>query len=214
MIEFIDKTIFKELLYFNTYTLLNAIRQDILSQLISLWRIEICTIKSTSHSPGGASNFVFYICVIICHINFIFTIILLGGNSQQSVAVATVTTGQGMPVASHASMPAQPPRSTTMVTTAPVKKPTPPPATTSNPPTPPPSVTPTNTNSIVASPVVPQPPQPPTSVSSFSNANTPVPTDGATLTQQSDLLQPYNSLGMCFIVLYTALYPLNCSDVY
>ncbi|KOC60493.1 Bromodomain-containing protein 4 [Habropoda laboriosa] len=125
-----------------------------------------------------------------------------GGNSQQqSVAVAAVTAGQGMPVASHASMPAQPPRSTAMATAAPVKKPTPPPPTTSNPPTPsvsvptpPPSVTPTNTNSIVASPVVPQPPQPPTSVSSFSNANTPVPTDGATLTQQSDLLQPYNTL--------------------
>lgn len=124
-----------------------------------------------------------------------------GGNSQQSVAVAAVTAGQGMPVASHTSMPAQPPRSTAMATAAPVKKPTPPPPTTSNPPTPsvsvptpPPSVTPTNTNSIVASPVVPQPPQPPTSVSSFSNANTPVPTDGTTLTQQSDLLQPYNTL--------------------
>ncbi|XP_076627798.1 homeotic protein female sterile isoform X7 [Colletes latitarsis] len=126
-----------------------------------------------------------------------------GGNSQQSVAVAAVTAGQGMPVASHASMPAQPSRPTAMATAAPVKKPTPPPPTTSNPPTPsvsvptpPPSVTPTNTNSMVASPVVPQPPQPPTSVSSFSNANTPVPTDGTTLTQQSDLLQPYNTLAL------------------
>ncbi|CAL7946912.1 unnamed protein product [Xylocopa violacea] len=124
-----------------------------------------------------------------------------GGNSQQSVAVAAVTVGQGMPVASHASMPAQPQRSTAMATAASVKKPTPPPPTTSNPPTPsvsvptpPPSITPTNTNSIVASPVVPQPPQPPTSVSSFSNANTPVPTDGTTLSQQSDLLQPYSTL--------------------
>ncbi|XP_043254379.1 bromodomain-containing protein 2-like isoform X7 [Colletes gigas] len=126
-----------------------------------------------------------------------------GGNSQQSVAVAAVTAGQGMPVASHTSMPAQPSRPTAMATAAPVKKPTPPPPTTSNPPTPsvsvptpPPSVTPTNTNSMVASPVVPQPPQPPTSVSSFSNANTPVPTDGTTLTQQSDLLQPYNTLAL------------------
>ncbi|XP_076675194.1 homeotic protein female sterile isoform X8 [Andrena cerasifolii] len=124
-----------------------------------------------------------------------------GGNSQQSVAVAAVIVGQGMSVASHASMPAQPSRPTAMATAAPVKKPTPPPPTTSNPPTPsvsvptpPPSVTPTNTNFMVASPVVPQPPQPPTSVSSFSNANTPVPTDGTTLTQQSDLLQPYNTL--------------------
>ncbi|KAG7209231.1 hypothetical protein KM043_015355 [Ampulex compressa] len=124
-----------------------------------------------------------------------------GGNNQQPVAVAAVTAGQGMPVASHASMPAQPSRPTAMATAAPVKKPTPPPPTTSNPPTPsvsvptpPPSVTPTNTNSMVASPVVPQPPQPPTSVSSFPNANTPVPTDGTTLNQQSDLLQPYNTL--------------------
>lgn len=140
----------------------------------------------------------------------IIYVTLTGGNSQQSVAVAAVTAGQGMPVASHASMPAQPPRSTAMATAAPVKKPTPPPPTTSNPPTPsvsvptpPPSVTPTNTNSIVASPVVPQPPQPPTSVSSFPNANTPIATDGATLTQQSDLLQPYNTLGTCFFVLHT-----------
>ncbi|XP_076281135.1 homeotic protein female sterile isoform X3 [Lasioglossum baleicum] len=124
-----------------------------------------------------------------------------GGNNQQSVAVAAVTAGQGMPVASHTSMPAQPSRPTAMATAAPVKKPTPPPPTTSNPPTPsvsvptpPPSVTPTNTNSMVPSPVVPQPPQPPTSVSSFSNANTPVPADGTALTQQSDLLQPYNTL--------------------
>ncbi|XP_076183936.1 homeotic protein female sterile isoform X3 [Ptiloglossa arizonensis] len=126
-----------------------------------------------------------------------------GGNNQQSVAVAAVTAGQGMPVASHTSMPAQPSRPTAMATAAPVKKPTPPPPTTSNPPTPsvsvptpPPSVTPTNTNSMVASPVVPQPPQPPTSVSSFSNANTPVPTDGTALSQQSDLLQPYNTLAL------------------
>nr|XP_031836835.1 homeotic protein female sterile-like isoform X4 [Nomia melanderi] len=123
------------------------------------------------------------------------------GGNQQSVAVAAVTAGQGMPVASHTSMPAQPSRPTAMATAAPVKKPTPPPPTTSNPPTPsvsvptpPPSVTPTNTNSMVPSPVVPQPPQPPTSVSSFSNANTPVPSDGTALTQQSDLLQPYNTL--------------------
>lgn len=137
-------------------------------------------------------------------------VILLGGNSQQSVAVAAVTAGQGMTVASHASMPAQPSRPTAMATAAPVKKPTPPPPpTTSNPPTPsvsvptpPPSVTPTNTNFMVASPVVPQPPQPPTSVSSFSNANTPVPTDGTTLTQQSDLLQPYNTLGTYFVYVY------------
>ncbi|XP_035733356.1 bromodomain-containing protein 2-like isoform X1 [Vespa mandarinia] len=124
-----------------------------------------------------------------------------GGNSQQPVAVAAVTASQGMPVASHASMPAQPPRPTALATAAPVKKPTPPPPTTSNPPTPsvsvptpPPSVTPTNTNSVVASPVVPQAPQPPTSVNSYPNANTPVPTDGTTLNQQADLLQPYSTL--------------------
>ncbi|XP_017887088.1 homeotic protein female sterile-like isoform X3 [Ceratina calcarata] len=122
-----------------------------------------------------------------------------GGNNQRQQSVVVATVGQGMPVASHASMPAQPPRSTAMATAAPVKKPTPPPPTTSNPPTPsvsvptpPPSVTPTNTNSIVASPVVPQLPQPP--ISSFSSANTPVPTDGTVLTQQSDLLQPYSTL--------------------
>ncbi|KAK2574995.1 hypothetical protein KPH14_008751 [Odynerus spinipes] len=124
-----------------------------------------------------------------------------GGNSQQPVAVAAVTASQGMPVASHTSMPAQPPRPSAMATAAPVKKPTPPPPTTSNPPTPsvsvptpPPSVTPTNTNSVVASPVVPQAPQPPTSVNSFPNSNTPVPTDGTTLNQQADLLQPYSNL--------------------
>ncbi|KAI4492152.1 hypothetical protein M0802_010049 [Mischocyttarus mexicanus] len=124
-----------------------------------------------------------------------------GGNNQQSVAVAAVTASQGMPVASHTSMPAQPPRPTAMATAAPVKKPTPPPPTTSNPPTPsvsvptpPPSVTPTNTNTVVASPVVPQAPQPPTSINSYQNANTPVSTDGTTLNQQADLLQPYSNL--------------------
>lgn len=55
-------------------------------------------------------------------------------NNQQPVAVAAVTAGQaGLPVASHASMPAQPSRPTAMATAAPVKKPTPPP-----PPPPPP----------------------------------------------------------------------------
>jgi len=132
--------------------------------------------------------------------------ILLGGNNnQQPVAVAAVTTGQNISVASHASMPAQPSRPTALATAAPVKKPTPPPPTTSNPstpsvsvPTPPPSVTPTNTNSMTASPVVSQQPpqQPPTSISSFPNANTSVPTDGTNLNQQSDLLQPYNTLGI------------------
>ncbi|XP_020283132.1 bromodomain-containing protein 4-like isoform X2 [Pseudomyrmex gracilis] len=125
-----------------------------------------------------------------------------GNNTQQPVAVAAITAGQGMPVASHASMPAQPSRPTALATAAPVKKPTPPPPTTSNPPTPsvsvptpPPSVTPTNTNSMTASPAVSQPSQqPPTSISSFPNANTPVPTDGTNINQQSDLLQPYNTL--------------------
>ncbi|EZA59817.1 Bromodomain testis-specific protein [Ooceraea biroi] len=126
-----------------------------------------------------------------------------GNNNNQPVAVAAVTAGQGMPVASHASMPAQPSRPTAMATAAPVKKPTPPPPTTSNPstpsvsvPTPPPSVTPTNTNPMTASPAVSQQPpqQPPTSISSFPNANTPVSTDGTNLNQQSDLLQPYNTL--------------------
>ncbi|XP_066595505.1 homeotic protein female sterile-like isoform X2 [Prorops nasuta] len=122
-------------------------------------------------------------------------------NQQQSVVVAAMTSGQGLPVASHASMPAQPPRPTPLATAAPVKKPTPPPPATSNPPTPvvsvptpPPSVTPTNANSMVASPVVPQVSQPPTSVSNFQNTNTPVPADLSTLNQQTDLLQPYNTL--------------------
>ncbi|XP_071564475.1 homeotic protein female sterile isoform X3 [Temnothorax nylanderi] len=133
-----------------------------------------------------------------------------GNNNQQPVAVAAVTTGQSIPVASHASMPAQPSRPTALATAAPVKKPTPtppppppPPPTTSNPstpsvsvPTPPPSVTPTNTNSMTASPAISQQPpqQPPTSISSFPNANTSVSTDGTNLNQQSDLLQPYNTL--------------------
>ncbi|XP_025990275.1 bromodomain-containing protein 4 isoform X3 [Solenopsis invicta] len=133
-----------------------------------------------------------------------------GNNNQQPVAVAAVTTGQNIPVASHASMPAQPSRPTALATAAPVKKPTPTPPppppplppTTSNPPTPsvsvptpPPSVTPTNTNSMTASPAVSQQPQqPPASISSFPNANTSVPTDGTNLNQQSDLLQPYNTL--------------------
>lgn len=124
--------------------------------------------------------------------------------------MAAVTTGQSIPVASHASMPAQPSRPTALATAAPVKKPTPtppppPPPTTSNPstpsvsvPTPPPSVTPTNTNSMTASPAVSQQPpqQPPTSISSFPNANTSVSTDGTNLNQPSDLLQPYNTLGI------------------
>lgn len=133
----------------------------------------------------------------------IVNLLLGGNNTQQPVAVAAITAGQGMPVASHASMPAQPSRPTALATAAPVKKPTPPPPTTSNPPTPsvsvptpPPSVTPTNTNSMTASPAVSQPSQqPPTSISSFPNANTPVPTDGTNINQQSDLLQPYNTLG-------------------
>ncbi|XP_029668063.1 homeotic protein female sterile-like isoform X4 [Formica exsecta] len=123
-----------------------------------------------------------------------------GNNNQQPVAVAAVTAGQGMPIASHPSMPAQPSRPTAMAQAVPVKKPTPPPPTSNPPtpsvsvPTPPPSVTPTNTNSITASPAVSQPQQPPTTISSFPNANTPVPTDGTNLNQQSDLLQPYNTL--------------------
>ncbi|XP_011150864.1 bromodomain-containing protein 4 isoform X4 [Harpegnathos saltator] len=127
-----------------------------------------------------------------------------GGNNQP-IAVAAVTVAQGMPVVSHASMPAQPSRPTAMATAAPVKKPTPPPPATSNPPTPsvsvptpPHSVTPTNTNSMTASPAVSQQPpqQPPTSISSFSSANTPVSIDGTNLSQQSDLMQPYNTLGI------------------
>jgi len=119
--------------------------------------------------------------------------------------VAAVTAGQGMPVASHPSMPAQPSRPTAMAQAVPVKKPTPPPPTSNPPtpsvsvPTPPPSVTPTNTNSITASPAVSQPQQPPTTISSFPNANTPVPTDGTNLNQQSDLLQPYNTLSGIYI---------------
>lgn len=62
VIVFTDKIIFMEVLYFNMYTLLNTIQQNILSQLIALWRIEICTIKSTSHSHEDISNFVFYVC--------------------------------------------------------------------------------------------------------------------------------------------------------
>lgn len=146
-------------------------------------------------------------CVLIsqtCKVR-IAKIFLGGNNNQQPVAVAAVTAGQGMPVASHPSMPAQPSRPTAMAQAAPVKKPTPPPPTSNPPtpsvsvPTPPPSVTPTNTNSMTASPAVSQPQQPPTSISSFPNANTPVPTDGTNLNQQSDLLQPYNTLSGIYI---------------
>ncbi|XP_032671796.1 bromodomain-containing protein 4-like isoform X4 [Odontomachus brunneus] len=124
-------------------------------------------------------------------------------NYQHQITVAAVTVASGMPVVSHASMPAQPSRPTAMATAAPVKKPTPPPPATSNPPTPsvsvptpPHSVTPTNTNSMTASPVVSQQPpqQPPTSISSFSSANTPVSIDGTNLSQQSDLMQPYTTM--------------------
>lgn len=130
---------------------------------------------------------------------------LIVGNYQHQIAVAAVTVAQGMPVASHTSMPAQPSRPTAMATAAPVKKPTPPPPATSNPPTPsvsvptpPHSVTPTNTNSMTASPAVSQQPpqQPPTSISSFSSANTPVSIDGTNLSQQSDLMQPYTTMGI------------------
>ncbi|XP_012278663.1 bromodomain-containing protein 4 isoform X2 [Orussus abietinus] len=171
-----------------------------------------------------------------------------GGNGNpQAVAVAAVTGNQqGVPVASHASMPAQPSRPSAMATAAPPKKPTPPPpppqsqppsvqsagvgtvapsaaaatttpvqvstatvtavptvqTATSNPPTPsvsvptpPPSVTPTNTSSMVSSPVVPQASQPPTPVGSFPNANpTSGPADGTVMNQQAELLQPYNTL--------------------
>lgn len=136
--------------------------------------------------------------------------LFLGGNNQQSI-VAAVTSAQGITVASHASMPAQPSRPTAMATAAPVKKPTPPPlpplpqqpATTSNSSTPSVSVptqstniTPTNTNSMIPSPIIhQQPSQPATSINSFSNTNTSVSTDGMNLSQQSELLQSYNTLG-------------------
>ncbi|KAK0179895.1 hypothetical protein PV327_005605 [Microctonus hyperodae] len=128
-----------------------------------------------------------------------------GGNSQQqAIGVAAVTTAQGMPVASHASMPAQPTRPSAMATAAPMKKTTqPPPSTTtatSNPPTPsvsvptpPPSVTPTNINASVASPIVTQSSQIPTTFPSV-NALSGQSTDATALNQQPDLMQPYNSL--------------------
>lgn len=133
-----------------------------------------------------------------------------GGNSQQqAIGVAAVTTAQGMPVASHASMPAQPTRPSAMATAAPMKKstqppPPPPPTTTaaSNPPTPsvsvptpPPSVTPTNINASVTSPIVTQSSQIPTTFPSV-NALSGQSTDGTALNQQPDLMQPYNSLGI------------------
>ncbi|KAK0172111.1 hypothetical protein PV328_005476 [Microctonus aethiopoides] len=130
-----------------------------------------------------------------------------GGNSQQqAIGVAAVTTAQGMPVASHASMPAQPTRPSAMATAAPMKKstqPPPPPPTTiaaSNlptpsvsVPTPPPSVTPTNINASVTSPIVTQSSQIPTTFPSV-NALSGQSTDGTALNQQPDLMQPYNSL--------------------
>ncbi|XP_012252969.2 homeotic protein female sterile-like isoform X2 [Athalia rosae] len=166
-----------------------------------------------------------------------------GGNAAQPVAtVAAVIANQGIPpVASHASMPAQPTRPIAMATAAPTKKPTPP--NSSNPPTPsvsvptpPPSVTPTNTNTIMTSPVgpppqtqlqpipqlppqtqpppqpqpqpqpqsqpqvqpqplvQPQPTQQQTTVSSYPNTTSSINADGPTIKQETDLLQPYNTL--------------------
>lgn len=144
------------------------------------------------------------------------TVIPPGGNNpgSQAIAVAAVTAGQSLPIASHASMPAQPQRPSAMATAAPVKKPAPTPPVTSNPPTPsitvptpPPSVTPTNTNaSLVNSPLVPQAPQPPISINSFPNVNAlPGANDGTVMSQQQqqqqqqgDLMQPYNALGTIF----------------
>ncbi|XP_034951015.1 homeotic protein female sterile-like isoform X2 [Chelonus insularis] len=129
-----------------------------------------------------------------------------GGN--QAIGVAAVT-APGISVASHTSMPAQPPRPSSLATAAPMKKKTPPPSTTSNPPTPslsvptpPPSVTPTNANTSVASPIVTQTSQVPTTVGSFPSVNTLTgTTDGTPLSQQPqqpqqqpDLMQPYISL--------------------
>ncbi|XP_046479206.1 bromodomain-containing protein 2 isoform X1 [Neodiprion pinetum] len=127
-----------------------------------------------------------------------------GSTAAQPIAVVPVTANQGIPVASHASMPPQPPRPISLATAAPTKKPTPP-STASNPPTPsvsvptpPPSVTPTNTSTIVTSPVVAQaqaqPTQPSTPVSSYPNTTSSVTTDGTGLNQQTDLLQPFNTL--------------------
>lgn len=124
--------------------------------------------------------------------------------------MTAVTTGQAVPVASHASiMPAQlSSRPTAMVAAISTKKPTPPLPTTSNSstpsvsvPTPPPSVALTNTNSMTVSPAVSQQPpqQPSTSISSFPNTNTS--TDGTNL-NQADLLQPYNTLGMYHQIQY------------
>ncbi|XP_011306065.1 bromodomain-containing protein 4A isoform X2 [Fopius arisanus] len=118
------------------------------------------------------------------------------GGNQAAIGVAAVTAAQVMPVASHASMPAQPQRQTALATPAPAKKPTPPPPpATSNPPTPsvtvptpPPSVTPTSINTSVPSPVVSHTPQPPASAFPPVSA----PSDGAI--SQPDLMASYNSL--------------------
>ncbi|XP_015114158.1 homeotic protein female sterile isoform X2 [Diachasma alloeum] len=118
------------------------------------------------------------------------------GGNQAAIGVAAVTAAQVMPVASHASMPAQPQRQTALATPAPAKKPTPPPPATSNPPTPsvtvptpPPSVTPTSINTSVPSPVVTHTPQAPASAFPAVTA----PSDGGGISQP-DILSPYNSL--------------------
>lgn len=105
------------------------------------------------------------------------------------------------PVVSHSSMPPQPTRPTSMATAAPVKKLTPPMQTnSSNPPTPsisvptpPPSVTPTNTETAIPSPGIMRTPQGQTNVG-FPIVNH-ITNDTSIINQQSDIMQPYNSLG-------------------
>ncbi|XP_057326892.1 bromodomain-containing protein 4-like isoform X2 [Microplitis mediator] len=120
------------------------------------------------------------------------------GGNQQGPGAATVTGPQGIAISSHTSMPAQPSRPTALATAAPMKKKTPPPpATTSNPPTPsvsvptpPPSVTPTNANASVTSPMISQA----TTIGTFPPINT-ISANTETTINQPDLMQPYNPLG-------------------
>ena len=134
---------------------------------------------------------------------------------QQQIALAAVSVTQGLPVASHTSLPAQPQRPSAMATAAPVKKTTPPPPVTINPPTPsvsgptpPPSVPPIEPAimtqvtplSVTESPQQhhqhhQQQHQPPTNVCGFaSNVNSMAgANDGLSMSQQvNDLLQPYS----------------------
>ncbi|XP_033226960.1 homeotic protein female sterile-like isoform X3 [Belonocnema kinseyi] len=121
--------------------------------------------------------------------------------AAQSVSITAVTIGQGLTIASHSSMPAQPSRPVAVATAAPIKKtPAPTAITNTTPslsvPTPTPSVTSNNTHSNTNTiPILTSVPQPQTPVNTFSNQNTPtVQSDPVALNQPADLLQHLSAL--------------------